>query len=323
MNDKPSIASARRTLSILRDGLDALPLAFDGPLAARFDQAVGVIREIGGRVIVTGVGKSGHIGHKIAATLASTGTPAYFVHPAEANHGDLGMIARDDAVLALSWSGETAELKGILAYAKRFTIPLIAITWNEESTLGSEADICLTLPKLEEACPNGLAPTTSSLLQLALGDALAIALLESRGISASDIRTFHPGGSLGASLTHVGEIMHAGERLPIVAEHSPMGDAVSVISQKGFGCAIVTAGDGTLAGIITDGDIRRNLTKPLNELRAADIMTRNPVTVEPGTLANSAMAILNERAITSLVVTSAGKPVGIVHLHDLLRIGVA
>lgn len=323
MNDTPSVESARRTFSILHAGLAALPKALDAGLAERFDEAVSTIRRISGRVIVTGVGKSGHIGNKIAATLASTGTPSYFVHSAEANHGDLGMIARDDVILALSWSGETSELKGILAYAKRFTIPLIAITWNESSTLGKESDICLTLPKLEEACPNRLAPTTSSLLQLALGDALAIALLESRGFSASDFHTFHPGGSLGASLMHVHELMHGGERLPIVATGMPMEEVVTEISQKGFGCAIVTTPQGDLAGIITDGDIRRNLTRALKDLSAADIMTTSPVTVEPGALASSAMAILNERAITSLVVTEGGKPVGLIHLHDLLRTGVA
>jgi len=323
MKQRPEIKSALRTLEILGNGLAAVPLAFEGPLADRFCDAVSTIRRIKGRVIVTGVGKSGHIGSKIAATLASTGTPAYFVHSAEANHGDLGMIARDDVVLAMSWSGETAELKGTLAYAKRFSIPLIAITWNENSALGKEADICLTLPKLEEACPNRLAPTTSTLLQLVMGDILAIALLESRGFSATDFRTFHPGGSLGANLTHVSEIMHRDGEIPVVAVTASMEEAVREISDKKFGCVAITNSDGTLAGIITDGDLRRNFDRSLATMSAADIMTENPATIAPTALASSAMALLNQRSITSLIVCEEEKPVGMVHLHDLLRIGVA
>lgn len=323
MTQRPEITSALNTIQILTNGLSAMPSAFNGPLAEQFSRAIDTIRAIKGRVIVTGVGKSGHIGSKIAATLASTGTPAYFVHAAEANHGDLGMIARDDAVLAISWSGETAELRGTLAYAKRFSIPLIAITWNENSALGKEADICLTLPKLEEACPNGLAPTTSTLLQLVMGDALAIALLESRGFSATDFRTFHPGGSLGASLTHVSEIMHVKENLPLVAMGATMEEAVNVISEKRFGCVAVINKNGGLEGIITDGDLRRNLTKALNSLHVEDIMTKSPATIHPDALASTAMAELNKRSITSLLVCENNKPIGLVHLHDLLRIGVA
>jgi arabinose-5-phosphate isomerase len=323
MTHRPEIKSALRTLEILGNGLSAMPKAFDGPLAERFCQAVSTIRSIKGRVIVTGVGKSGHIGSKIAATLASTGTPAYFVHSAEANHGDLGMIASDDVVLAMSWSGETAELKGTLAYAKRFAIPLIAITWNENSALGKEADICLTLPKLEEACPNRLAPTTSTLLQLVMGDILAIALLESRGFSATDFRTFHPGGSLGANLTHVSEIMHKGEEMPLVSAKTPMAETVNMISRKKFGCVAIADENGKLCGIITDGDLRRNFARPLAELCAEDIMTKNPATIAPTALASSAMALLNKKAITSLIVCEENRPVGMVHLHDLLRIGVA
>ena len=300
-----------------------MPDAFNGPLAEAFVRAIETIRAIKGRVIVTGVGKSGHIGSKIAATLASTGTPAYFVHAAEANHGDLGMIARDDAILAISWSGESAELRGTLAYAKRFSIPLIAITWNEKSALGKEADICLTLPKLQEACPNGLAPTTSTLLQLVVGDAIAVALLESRGFSATDFRTFHPGGSLGASLTHVSEIMHIGSDLPLINLGASMEEAVNVISEKKFGCVAVIDTVGDLQGIITDGDLRRNLTRALNSMRVEDIMTKNPATIEPDALASTAMAELNKRSITSLLVCEGSKPVGLIHLHDLLRIGVA
>lgn len=323
MKNSLAVQSALKTFNTLRDGLAAMPAAFEGVLADRFDETVNIIRGISGRVIVTGVGKSGHIGSKIAATLASTGTPSYFVHAAEANHGDLGMIARDDVILAISWSGETSELKGTLAYAKRFHIPLIAITWNEKSALGKEADICLTLPKLKEACPNGLAPTTSTLLSLAMGDALAVALLESRGFSATDFATYHPGGSLGASLTHVREIMHHGDEVPIVTIGTDMEEAVRTISEKRFGCVAITDADGILRGIITDGDLRRNLTKPLNILKVEDIMTEKPSTISPDALASTAMAQLNERSITSLLVCEEGKPVGLIHLHDLLRIGVA
>ncbi|MCC0021226.1 MAG: KpsF/GutQ family sugar-phosphate isomerase [Nitratireductor sp.] len=324
MSEAPEIQSALRTLEIFTRGLQALPAEFTGgKLGEAFREAIRLIRGITGRVIVTGVGKSGHIGTKIAATLASTGTPAYFVHPAEASHGDLGMIARDDLILALSWSGETAELKGILSYASRFSIPLIALTRNAQSTLGREATVCFALPHLEEACPNGLAPTTSTMLQLATGDALAIALLESRGFTANDFRTFHPGGNLGASLTHISEIMHTGEELPLANLTTSVREAVSTISRKGYGCVIVLDDQGDLAGIITDGDIRRHLDKAIDQMQIEELMTRNPVTLSPDTLATSAMATLNDRKITSLIVTEGRRPVGLVHLHDLLRIGVA
>ncbi len=227
------IASAIRTIETEKNGLGALAAAFANGLAEPFSKAVDTLSKLAGRVIVTGMGKSGHIGAKIAATLASTGTPAYFVHPAEANHGDLGMITRQDAVIAISWSGESAELKGIVAYTRRFSIPLVAVTANPPSALGRESDICLTLPKVPEACPHQLAPTTSTLMQLALGDALAIALLESRDFSANDFKTLHPGGSLGASLTHISEVMHAGEAMPLVPMGTAMGEAVRCISQRG------------------------------------------------------------------------------------------
>jgi len=317
------LESARRTLATEEAGLGALRQGFDGPLADAFCGAVEALAAISGRVIVTGVGKSGHIGAKLAATLASTGTPAFFVHAAEANHGDLGMIARDDAILAMSWSGETSELKGIIAYSRRFRIPLIAMTVNANSALGREADHCLVLPKVQEACPHGLAPTTSTLLQTVVGDALAIALLERRGFSAVDFRIFHPGGSLGANLTHVEEIMHDGDRLPVVGETTPMHEAVAVISAKGFGCVAVTDADGKLTGVITDGDLRRNIARDLMKLTAGELMTRSPKAVAAGTLASTAIAILNEKSITALFVVEAGKPIGLVHMHDLLRIGVA
>jgi arabinose-5-phosphate isomerase len=317
------VVSALKTLSFEQKGLEALAAAIGNGLGEPFMQAIGVIRKITGRVIVTGVGKSGHIGSKMAATLASTGTPAFFVHPAEANHGDLGMIARDDAIVAMSWSGETQELSGILRYSRRFEIPLIAITAGAASTLAREADIVLTLPKAEEACPHGLAPTTSTLMQLALSDALSVALLESRGFSASDFRTFHPGGKLGASLMHVSEIMHTGDRLPLVAVGTSMREAIMRISEKGFGCVGVIDGDGKLRGIITDGDLRRHIDSDLLSMSVDDVMTTNPKTITGDMLVASALTIVNTSSITALMVVDAGKPLGIVHLHDLLRVGAA
>jgi arabinose-5-phosphate isomerase len=277
-----------------------------------------------GRVIVTGMGKSGHIGAKIAATLASTGTPAFFVHPAEASHGDLGMITPQDVVMALSWSGETEELRNIVFYSRRFRVPFIAVTSRAKSTLARSADIALTLPRVDEACPHGLAPTTSTLVQLALGDALAIALLETRGFTADDFYKFHPGGSLGANLTHVRDVMHTGERLPLAPLGTLMNEALLLISQKGFGCLGIIDGRGKLVGIITDGDLRRHLTggdilsRPVEE-----VMTRDPKTIGPGALVASALEILNSASITALLVVEERQPVGIVHMHDLLRIGAA
>ena len=318
-----AIASAMRTVSTEAAGLSALMAALEDGLSAPFAEAVAVLSGIGGRVIVTGVGKSGHVGAKIAATLASTGTPAFFVHPSEANHGDLGMIAPDDVIVAISWSGETAELKGIVAYARRFTIPIIAITAGESSTLAREATVTLALPRAAEACPHGLAPTTSAMLQLVIGDALAVALLEARGFTPDHFRTFHPGGQLGANLTQIRDIMHVGERLPLVSSGTPMAEAIRVISENGFGCVAVAAGDGRLAGIITDGDIRRRIGTDILACSVDEVMTRGPKTVGPDTLAATALQMINSSAITSLMVVEEGRPVGLVHLHDLLRIGVA
>jgi arabinose-5-phosphate isomerase len=318
-----AIASAMRTVSTGQVGIQALQDALGNGLSEPFAQAVSLLATISGRVIVTGVGKSGHIGSKIAATLASTGTPAFFVHPSEANHGDLGMIASDDAIIALSWSGETQELKGIISYSRRFSIPLIALTAGQTSALAREADVVLLLPRAPEACPHGLAPTTSTLLQLVMGDALAIALLEARGFTPEHFRTFHPGGQLGANLTHVGDIMHSGEALPVVPLGTGMRDAVTVLSRKRFGCVCVIDGEGKLAGIITDGDLARNLDRSLGELVVEDVMTRAPKTVKPQMMASAAIAILNQHNISALVVVEDERPVGVVHFHDLLRIGVA
>lgn len=318
-----ALESAMRTIAAEQGGVAALAEAFANGLARPFADTIAILSGIRGRVIVTGVGKSGHIGAKIAATLASTGTPAFFVHPAEANHGDLGMIARDDAIIAMSWSGESAELKGIVDYSRRFSIPLIAITAGEVSALSRAADVTLVLPKAVEACPHGLAPTTSTLMQLVVGDCIAIALLEARGFTADHFRTLHPGGQLGANLKLIRDIMHTGSRLPLVPSGTGMREAILEISTKGFGCVGVTDRDGSLTGIITDGDLRRHIDTDLLSMTVDDVMTRTPKTIEPDMLAASALQIINSSAITTLMVVDAGQPVGIVHLHDLLRIGTA
>ncbi|MDJ1158319.1 KpsF/GutQ family sugar-phosphate isomerase [Chelatococcus sp. SYSU_G07232] len=317
------IASALRTLATERNGLEALAEALTAGLGERFATAVRLIGACTGRVIVTGMGKSGHVGRKIAATLASTGTPAYFVHPGEASHGDLGMIRADDVVIALSWSGETTELSSIIGYAKRFRVTLVAITSKDDSTLGREADVCLTLPRTQEACPNGLAPTTSTTMQIVLGDALAVALLEARGFSAQDFRIYHPGGKLGAQLTQVCDVMHAGERLPVVAVGRTMGDALVEMSAKGFGCVVVVDDAGLLAGIVTDGDLRRHMRPDLMTLEVEAVMTRTPKIVAPDALLAEALELVERTKVGALVVVEDGRPVGLVHVLDLLRAGAA
>jgi arabinose-5-phosphate isomerase len=318
-----AIASALRTITTEQAGMAALAKALKDGLAEPFGRSVETLSTIEGRVIVTGLGKSGHIGSKIAATLASTGTPAFFVHPSEANHGDLGMIARDDAIIAISWSGESFELNGIVSYARRFSIPLIAVTAGEGSALAREANIVLLLPSAREACPHGLAPTTSTLLQLAIGDALAVALLEARGFTADHFRTFHPGGRLGANLTHVGEIMRTGDQIPTAVLGTKMPEAVMTLSKKKVGCVCIVDQEGRLAGIVTDGDVARNLHRNLADITVETIMTRTPKTVKPETLAGAAMGLLNDHNISALVVVEDDMPVGVVHFHDLLRIGAA
>jgi arabinose-5-phosphate isomerase len=282
-----------------------------------------MIRKARGRVIVSGIGKSGHIGQKIAATMASTGTPASFVHPSEASHGDLGMITRDDVILALSWSGETVELKNIITFSRRFSVPMIAITSNAGSALGQHSDVVLELPRTKEACPHGLAPTTSTTMQLAIGDCLAVALLESRGFTAQDFKMFHPGGSLGASLKYVADLMHKDERLPLAPRGLPMGEALVIMTEKSFGCLGVVDGKGKLIGVLTDGDLRRHMGEKLLTATAGEVMTRKPKTISPTTLASAALEVINASRITALFVVDGGKPVGIVHVHDLLRAGVA
>jgi len=319
----PHIASALRTLNTEREGVAALAGAMCDGLGAAFVAAVETIRNARGRVIVTGMGKSGHVGRKIAATLASTGTPAFFVHAADASHGDLGMITSDDVMLALSWSGETEELKDLINYSRRFRIALIAVTAIADSTLGKSADVVLAMPATREACPHNLAPTTSSLMQLALGDALAIALLESRGFSAMDFGVFHPRGQLGAALKFVRNVMHSGNAVPLIKRGAPMSEAIVEMSAKGFGCVAVAEPGGKLAGVITDGDLRRHMRGDLLQARVDDVMTTAPKVVRPDQLVSEALQILNSSKITALIVVEHSKPVGIVHFHDLLRAGLA
>jgi len=275
-----------------------------------------------GRVVVTGMGKSGHVGRKIAATFASTGTPAFFVHPGEASHGDLGMIARDDVILAISNSGEATELADIIAYTRRFQIPLIAVTSGADSTLSCNSDVALILPQAPEACPHGLAPTTSTTMTLALGDALAVALLEQKGFSASDFRQFHPGGKLGQRLCKVGALMHGQDELPLCPPAALMSDALVVITSHKFGCVGVHDEKGHLAGVITDGDLRRHMGPDLLTTTVTKVMTPNPVTTSTDTLAAAALETMNRRGITALFVLEDQRPVGILHIHDLLRAGV-
>lgn len=323
-----AIASALRSVATERRGLSAIEEALTaqapGHLAPAVVQAVELLGRLAGRLIVSGMGKSGHVARKIAATFASTGTPAYFVHPAEASHGDLGMIRRDDAVLAVSWSGETVELADLITYAKRFRIPLLGMTANPDSALGRQADLCLCLPQSEEACPNGLAPTTSTTMQLVLGDALAIALLEARGFSAHDFKVYHPGGRLGSRLTFIGDIMHSGDRMPLVALGVPVAEAIMEMTGKRFGCVGVVDATGSLIGIVTDGDLRRHMGPGLMTETVDALMTPHPMTVRPETLAAEALALLNETRRSVLIVVDARHvPIGIVHLHDLYAVGPA
>ena len=318
-----AIESALRTLDAEAGGVAAITAALQSDLRAPFAAAADRIRDAKGRLIVTGLGKSGHIGRKIAATFASTGTPAFFVHAAEASHGDLGMITADDVILALSWSGEQPEMKNLITYAKRFKIPLIAMTAERDSTLANAADVALTLPKAREACPHNLAPTTSSLMLLALGDALAIALLEGRGFTSVDFSVLHPGGKLGALLKYTRDLMHAGDAVPLKPLGTKMSDALVEMSSKGFGCVGIVDGRGSIVGIVTDGDLRRHMRPDLMTATVDEVMTKNPKTISRDLLASEALEILNSSKITALIVTDANRPVGIIHLHDLLRAGVA
>jgi arabinose-5-phosphate isomerase len=318
---KADFATARHALKLEAEAVTALAESLD----ERFIAALDCIEAIDGRVIVTGMGKSGHIGNKISATLASTGTPSFFVHPGEASHGDLGMITRHDAVIALSNSGKTAELGDVVAFTRRFAVPLIAITGKADSTLAKAADIALTLPKMPEACPMGLAPTTSTTMTLALGDALAIALLERRGFSAEQFQVFHPGGALGKKLVKVSEIMHSGDEVPLCRPETEMDEAILVMTTGRFGCVGVVDAAGALIGIITDGDLRRHMSDDLLEKTAGEVMTAGPRTIRPDALAAEALHVMNlpNKLITALYVVDDNRPIGILHVHDLLHAGVA
>ncbi|ROU03050.1 KpsF/GutQ family sugar-phosphate isomerase [Histidinibacterium lentulum] len=314
------LATARRVIGIEARALDALAGSIDGA----FGEAVDLILSATGRVIVSGMGKSGHVARKIAATLASTGTPAHFVHPAEASHGDLGMMTRGDVVLVLSNSGETPELADLIAYTRRFRIPMIGVASRADSALMRQSDVRLVLPPAEEACGTGVVPTSSTTMTLALGDALAVALMEHRRFTPEMFRTFHPGGKLGARLSKVRDLMHAGEALPLAALRTPMSDALLTISQKGFGVLGVLDDDHRLAGVVTDGDLRRHMDGLL-ERTAGDVMTRAPRTIGPDALAEEAVAVMNEKQITCLfVVDPAGsdRVTGLLHIHDCLRAGI-
>lgn len=318
--DESLLGSGRATLIAEASALHALA----DSLGPSFADAVKIILNVKGRVVVSGMGKSGHIGRKIAATLASTGTPAMFVHPGEASHGDLGMIVRDDAVIGISNSGETAELSDLIAYTRRFDIPLIGITSGAHSALAEQADVALVLPHVPEVCPMGLAPTTSTTMTLALGDALAVAVLERKGFTADDYRNFHPGGKLGDRLKRVGDLMHQGDAIPLVREAQGMTDVLVVMTEKRMGCAGVIDAAGKLIGMITDGDIRRHIGNDLIRKTARDVMTASPMTVSPRLLAVEVLTILNNNSRTQVfIVDEAHKPVGIIHIHDLLRVGVA
>ncbi len=312
------LASARRVLEHARVGIDALAQSLGGAFTSGLD----ILSKVTGRVIVSGVGKSGHVGRKIAATMASTGTPAFFVHAGEASHGDMGMIAPGDAVIAISNSGEAGELRDLVAYTRRFGIPLLAITSRPGSTLAQGADVVLALPPVGEACAIVEAPTTSTTLTLALGDALAVALLERRGFTADDYKVFHPGGHLGRKLFKVEDLMHAGSELPLVSPDAPMSEVVLVMTQKTFGVAGVVDKDGQLIGIVTDGDLRRHIADNLLTLKASDVMTRTPKFTARNILAAEALRRMNEWKINSAFVVDDGKPVGILRMHDVLRAGV-
>lgn len=320
MSDEQILASGRNVFHAQSEALEEQART----LEAGFVEAVKMIVNCKGRVIVTGMGKSGHIARKIAATMASTGTPAHFVHPGEASHGDLGMVMPEDAVIAISNGGESAELADIIHYTRRFSIPLIGITSRPQSTLAQSSDILLLLPALGEVGALGLAPTTSTTMTLALGDALAVAALEYKGFTAEDFKNFHPGGKLGKSLMRVENLMHGGDELPLAAPQDTMDHVLVVMTEKRFGCAGIVDADGKLIGIITDGDLRRHMEDGLTRKTAESVMTRNPMTIKPRLLAAEAVHMLNEKQRTQVfVVDDAGKPVGILHIHDLLRAGIA
>ena len=319
--NNPDIASAKRTID---KEIEALRI-MENELNENLTRALDIMQNIKGRVIVSGMGKSGHVGSKIAATLASTGTPSFFVHPGEASHGDLGMLTKDDWVVAISNIGETKELSDIIIYCKRYGIPLISMTKNPDSALGRAGDVLLKLPDDGEACPLGLAPTSSTTATMVLGDILAVSLLERKGFTKTDFKQRHPGGKLGSFLKKVSDLMHKGEEMPLISENTVMQDALLEMTSKMLGCVGIISADGKLEGIITDGDLRRCLSSDVLNKKVSEVMTRNPKTISPEVLAAEAINVMNTtgKGITQLFVIQDDKPIGIIHMHDCLRAGVA
>jgi len=313
------LENARRVLTTEAGALNRMAAELGDDFLAALD----TFSAVTGRIVVTGMGKSGHVARKIAATLSSTGTPALYVHPAEASHGDLGMVTSSDALLALSNSGETAELSDMIAYCVRFSIPIVAMTGRADSTLARDANVALIYPDAVEACPMGLAPTTSTTMMLALGDAISVCLLERKGFSSDDFQLLHPGGQLGRRLLRISDLMHSGDKLPLVAPDTGLGEMIVVMTEKSFGCAGIVDGSGALIGIFTDGDLRRAMGKRPLDTPASDLMNAGPKSLPPDSLASEALRVMNEHAITNLFIVEDGRPVGILHIHDCLRAGIA
>ena len=313
------LEAARRVLQLAGEGVAALARE----LGDEFSRAVDLLEAPGGKIVVSGMGKSGHVGRKIAATLASTGSPAHYVHPAEASHGDLGMVAAQDVVLVLSNSGETNELRDLVAYAKLIRAPLVAIVGKARSSLAEAADAALVLPSVPEACPLGLAPTTSTTMMMALGDALAVALMERRGFTPDQFQVLHPGGRLGRRFVMVRDIMHVGDAMPLARPETPMSEALIVMTEKRLGCIGVVDERGALVGIVTDGDLRRHMSDSLLSRTVGEVMTRDPKTIRANALAAEAIGFMNANRITCLFVTEGERPVGVFNVHDILRAGIA
>lgn len=321
--DAAMLEAARDTLRIEREALVELEAALaQAPLRTAFARTFDAILAMRGRVIATGIGKSGLIARKMAATFMSTGTPSAYLHPGEANHGDLGMITRDDVVLALSWSGETPELAEIIQHARRLAVPLIVATANADSAAGRAADICLALPAVREACPHQLAPTASTIVQAAMGDALAVALIRRRGFGVSDFHRLHPGGRLGAKLATVAQLMGTGDAVPMIGQHATLMEATVEMSRKRYGCTAVIDAGGRMVGVFTDGDLRRSFASGRNDAPVGEHMTPQPLTISPSTLSSEALRIMNANAVTALFVCDGAAPIGVIHLHDVLRAGV-
>jgi len=312
------LARARKVLKLESEGLDTLGQTLD----ETFIEVLNILQSVTGRIVVSGMGKSGHVARKISSTLASTGVPSFFVHPGEASHGDLGMIAESDAVIAISNSGETPEMSNLIAYTRRFKIPLVVITSKAASSMAEQADAVLLLPKTEEACPMGLAPTTSTTMTMALGDTIAVVLMERLGFTADDFKLRHPGGQLGKRLLKVSDIMHQGDAVPKTSGDKLMSEVLPEMTSKSFGCIAIVDESDEVLGVITDGDLRRHMSDNILTLRADEVMTAGPKTIRPTALASEAVQVMNEAKITNLFVAEDNKVAGVIHIHDCLRAGV-